>query len=374
MEKKISKQSEGLVTSLWNKYCADLFFRTTCHIILLQVILTILISVGLWFMMQYLVRETSESLMSTFMQMLQGQNVTGESVSRNLEAVRLSQYWQITIITAAVILSFGFLMVYITLRPARLSLERKRRFIGNISHELRTPLSVIRTNTDISLLDAELPPKVRKRLQRNIAEFDRITEIMNNILGLSNLMQDQHLHFEEVDLYHIAQKAISSLEETSDRKDVTIVIESHAHQDVLGNPSALEQAVFNLLKNAIAHVDTHGVVTVAIEAAPDGKYINLSVRDTGSGIAHEDLFHVLEPFYRTRHSKKFRKGQGLGLAIVNEIVQMHRGKIKIKSALGHGTIVTLSIKRSVEAEAMPEPIQEPDMEEVSMDFSRRILQ
>jgi two-component system phosphate regulon sensor histidine kinase PhoR len=370
METKSSKQLKVSDISLWNKYSTDIFFRTTCHIIVLQIALTVIIVSGLWFVMQYLVSDTSKTLINTFEQMLKGKTVTADDLSEGLEAVRLDQFWPVTVITTAVIISFGFIMIYVSLTPTRRSLERKKRFVGNIAHELRTPLAILRTNTDVALLDAELPPKVRAMLKRNIVEFDRVSEIMNNLLSLSNFMRDERMQFAEVDLSKVAEKALNTLEKTLDHKDITLTLKTHTTLPVIGNASALEQVVFNLVKNAITYTQKHSVILVEIEPALDGKYINLSVSDTGKGIARDDLFRIFEPFYRARTSPK-NGGQGLGLAIVNEIIQVHRGKINIQSAQGRGTKVTVSIQRSPQEAPAKET---PDaVEEISMDFSHRIL-
>lgn len=373
MVMRLLKQPGEWAISLWNKYSSDIFFRTTCHIIFLQVILTAIILTGLWFVLSYLVSETSQILIDSFGQMLQGQRVSAGNMGENLERVRLDQFWTVMVITSAVILSFGFIMVYVSLTPTRRSLDRKKRFISNISHELRTPLAVMRTNTDLLLRDSNISTETRDLLKQNITEFERVSEIMNNLLSLSNVMQDQQLAFEKVDLSVVAQRAIDGLAHTVDHKDISLVLQTHTHQAVLGNASALEQVVFNLIKNAIAHIRARGTVTVTIETAFDGKHVNVSVSDTGSGISRDDLFHIFDPFFRSRSSIKSHNGQGLGLAIVNEIVQMHRGKIRVNSARGRGTTVTVSIRRCKEEYGTDASEEANDGEEISMDFSRRIL-
>lgn len=372
METKSSKRSAVSDTNLWNRYQTDVFFRTTCHIIILQVLLTLVVLVGLWFVMQFLLKDASQTLINTFAQMLQGQSVTAENVNESLKNIRTEQFWPVMIIATAVILSFGFIMVYVSLTPTRRSLERKKRFISNIAHELRTPLAIMRTNTDVALLDKEIQSKIKSMLERNITEFDRISEIMDNLLVLSNLLRDEHVRFENVDLSMVAKRALDTLNETLDHKDITLNLKSHTKQTVLGNASALEQVVFNLVKNAVAHTKNEGTITVDIDLAENDKYVNLSVSDSGSGIARRDLFHIFEPFYRARKSSS-SDGQGLGLAIVNEIVQIHRGKIKVQSAVGRGTTFVVSIMRSLPEEASAEPEKTTDMEEVTMDFSHRIF-
>lgn len=373
METKSSKQFEGWVTNLWHKYCTDIFFRTTCHIIGIQIVLTTVIVVGLWFVMEYLVNDISQTLIETFAQMLQGQVVTADRTTEILKEIRITQFWTVMIIATALVISFGFIMVYVSLTPTRRSLERKKRFISNISHELRTPLAIIRTNTDVALLNKEISPEVNKILKRNIVELDRVSEIMNNLLGLSNLMQGGQVRFEEVDLTVVAQRAIDTFIDTIDQKDITLSLKSHTNQTVFGNATALEQVVFNLIKNAIAHTESAGVVTVEIESTHNGRYVNLSVSDSGSGIERSDLYHIFEPFYRTRKSPKYN-GQGLGLTIVSEIVQIHRGKIKVRSAVGKGTTVIVSIRSLSQEVVTKESPDSHTMEEVMVDFSHRILE
>lgn len=371
METKSSKQFEGLATNLWNKYRTDIFFRTTCHIIILQIVLTTVIVIGLWFVIEYIVRDTSQTLISSFAQMLQGQSVSAGNVTENLENIRFDRFWSVMVLTTAVILSFGFIMVYVSLTPTRRSLERQKRFISNIAHELRTPLAIVRTNTDVALLNKDLPLRFSEMLERNIGELDRISEIINNLLSLSNFTRNGRLHFEDVDLSAVVQQALDTLSQTVDDKDVTLTLKTHTNQTVSGNARALEQVAFNLIKNAITY-SNKGAVTVEIEPTTDDKYINLSVSDSGSGIARDDLFHIFEPFYRARTTSK-KSGRGLGLAIVNEVVQMHRGKIKVKSALGKGTTVIVSIRKS-RPETAEEKEHSSDEEEIIMDFSHRILQ
>jgi signal transduction histidine kinase len=208
--------------------------------------LTAIVISGLWFVVDYLVRDTSQTLITTFAQMLQGQEVSSENITEQLEDVRFDRFWPIMVIATAVILSFGFIMVYIALTPARRSFERKKRFVSNISHELRTPLAVMRTNTDVALLDKEIPPKVRDILKRNLIEFDRVSDIMNNLLGLSNLMRDGQVQFEDIDLNTVAKRAVDTLAEIENSKDLTISLKSRTEKTVVGNASALEQVVFNL--------------------------------------------------------------------------------------------------------------------------------
>src|SRR3990167_4227489 len=247
-ENKSSKQFEGSATSLWGKYRTDLFFRTTCHIIVLQVVFTVIVVIALWFVMDLLMRDTTEALMSTFTQMLQGQSVTPDNVRSSIEDVRTNHFLPTMVISTALMLCFGFIIVYVALTPTRRSMERQKRFISNIAHELRTPLAVIQTNTDVALLNSDVPARLRQTLQNNSQEISRISEIMNNLLSLSNFMRNEQLKFEDVDLSVVVQRVLDTLEETSNHKDITLALKTHTNQAVLGKALALNKLVLIWLK------------------------------------------------------------------------------------------------------------------------------
>lgn len=371
MAVKSSKQSEASDTSLWHKYRTDLFFQTTLQIVVLQILLTTIMITGFWVMLKYLVRDTNQNFVDEIITLLKGKELTAAEVQQQLNTVQPSELWIALGIMALCILIFGFIMVYVALTPARRSMERKKRFISNIAHELRTPLAIIQTNTDVALMDNQVPEELRIVLEQNNAELERISEIINNLLSLTNFLRDGSLKFEEVDMSEVARRAMDTLSKTFDHKDISLVLKSHTQQTVFGNASALEQVAFNLIKNAIAHIESPGYITLEIDMSSDRKYVNLSVTDSGKGIARDDLFHIFEPFYRSRASTR-KRGRGLGLAIVNEIVQMHQGKIRVQSALGRGTTVVVSLPKNPQHKAeQSEPI--PEFEEIEVDFSNRIL-
>ncbi|MDP3402735.1 MAG: HAMP domain-containing sensor histidine kinase, partial [bacterium] len=144
---------------------------------------------------------------------------------------------------------------------------------------------------------------------------------------------------------------------------------------VCGNGVALEQVVTNLVKNAVNYTpkDRDGSVTVTVAPEPGDK-IMLSVKDTGIGIDQKDLFHIFEPFYRgdTSRARGIGTGtSGLGLAIVNEIVRLHKGGITIRSTPGKGTEIRV-ILPAVGAKNLPDPLANGNTNstnEVSVDFS-----
>jgi signal transduction histidine kinase len=145
---------------------------------------------------------------------------------------------------------------------------------------------------------------------------------------------------------------------------------------VIGNASALEQIFTNLLKNAINYTPENkdGKVTITLESDYQGRVV-AAIVDNGIGIAQKDLYRIFEPFYRADTSRTRGIGRGtsgLGLAIVNEIVRLHRGSISIKSGVGMGTTVAVTLPPAPNSALQPEQVISETNEgvnEVNVDFS-----
>lgn len=165
-------------------------------------------------------------------------------------------------------------------------------------------------------------------------------------------------------------------------RGITISTHGGKKRMVLGNPRALDQLVSNLVKNALNYTPAAKDGTVRITIDTDYRNrIQLTVQDNGIGIAQKDLYHVFEPFYRgdTSRARGIGTGtSGLGLAIVNEIVRLHHGAIRIKSGVEDGTRVEVSFPAAAQDESLPNPLisdesdspaKEIGLNQVSADFS-----
>lgn len=342
MATKSSKQFAVSDTSLLHRYKTDVFFRTMCHIIGLQIILTTIIIVVFWYAMQYLANNLTQTMILEITEMLHnGKTLTSDSLVFLLENTTTEQFLTVAVAVTAVVLCFGFIMAYIALTPTKNSFERKKRFVSNIAHEIRTPIAVIRTNTDVALMDPHVPSSLRETLRENLTELEKVTAIMNNLMSLSNLMRGDEMLFGEQSFASIAEHGLESLRQSAQKKDIRLSLTTRTKVPVVGNAAALEQVVFNLVKNAILHTPKGGSVRVIVVDSEDIGYVNLVVEDTGVGIPREELSQIFQPFYRTRQNKA--RGTGLGLTIVSEIVQIHHGKIYVQSIEGEGTTMTISI-------------------------------
>ncbi len=295
----------------------------------------------------------------------------GTSVIDQLSAMRsrttLIAGCAVIIVTAL----FTYIITRLALSPTRHALESQKHFIGNIAHELRTPLSVAKTNMEVGLLSPSHPPDVRRMFQETIAELDRISEIINNLLSLSAFTRPERIEFSDVDLGVIVENVIRKLRGLADPKKLEMEVRMGERRVTWGNETALEQIVMNLVKNAILYTGSGGRVSVSVEQMyPD--FIELRVRDSGRGIARKDLFHIFEPYYRGDPSRQRggSGGSGLGLTLVSELVKLHNGKITVRSAENRGTTVTLLLPAGKASVGREIAASDPDsVSEIAVDFS-----
>ncbi|GAC1437516.1 MAG: HAMP domain-containing sensor histidine kinase [Chloroflexota bacterium] len=214
----------------------------------------------------------------------------------------------------------------------------QRRFVADASHELRTPLATIRGRSEVLLLKTDLDDDTRDGLKMMRDEAGRMGRLVANLLLLARGDEEQAIDRRPVEL------DLLMLEVTRQGRSLaqdTAVTLSHADQAVvLGDPDLLKQLVLNLVENALAYTPPGGRVDLTLTVA--GDWARLSVRDTGPGIAPEDLQRIFERFYRPDRARSRRSGgAGLGLAIVRWIAEAHGGEVVVESVVGKGSTFTL---------------------------------
>jgi len=267
----------------------------------------------------------------------------------------------------------GYVLGRVVLSPTRSALESQKQFIGNVAHELRTPLSNIKTSTEVALMNADLTEEMKSVFTGTVEELDRISEILNNLLSLSVSVRPERIEFHDVDLGTVVEGSLRRLRELADSKRLAITVQMGERRIVWGNAAALEQIATNILKNAIMYTPRDGHILVAAERVyPD--FMELTVQDSGTGIARKDLFRIFEPFYRAERSRNRAKGGvGLGLPIVSELVKLHHGKITVRSIEGRGTTVHVLLPAGKQSPGVPAADRKrdrEDMSEIAVDFSR----
>jgi signal transduction histidine kinase len=368
------KRSGELGTVWWNKYRDDPFFRTEVNVVLLQIAfaLVILGLVGTSFGLLY--HEVSTAIVEGISASLTSDAPTsmGPTIVREIQQIRTQNLLEIALLIGITTILFGYIIARITLAPTRNALTSQKQFIGNVAHELRTPLSVIKTNTEVAMLDPKIPRDLRDILTSNVEELDRISSIINNLLTLSALVRPDQMRFASVDLTALVSDVLRKYGALIERGKYKVVVRTHPDVRAWGNTTALTQIVENLVRNALAYTPKGGRVTVSINSAQNSE-VTLLIQDTGIGIAQKDLFRIFEPFYRAESSRtkvpgfgSKTSGSGLGLTIVSELVKLHYGKISIKSDIGAGTAVSVLLPSAPHRHTSAS-----EQSEVVIDFSSR---
>ncbi|PRY11349.1 signal transduction histidine kinase [Pontibacter ummariensis] len=210
---------------------------------------------------------------------------------------------------------------------------KEKEFIGNVSHELLTPVSILQTRLENLLSDPQTPEDMLVKLVESQRTLHRLKSIIQALLLISRIENEQYLRNEEVSLETLAQEIAEEVEERLEVKRLTL--ELHLAQDAVlkGNHSLLFTMLFNVVNNAIKYNRPGGAIT--IEGRQLEKGYQLSVQDTGVGIAKEQISHIFNRFKRLQAPDG--ESHGLGLSIVQTVAKFHGVKLSIDSQPGKGT-------------------------------------
>ncbi|ETW94644.1 MAG: hypothetical protein ETSY1_33925 [Candidatus Entotheonella factor] len=222
----------------------------------------------------------------------------------------------------------------------------RRDFVANVSHELKTPITTIKgfveTLRDGAMDDREHAYRFLDIIANN---GDRLHAIIEDLLSLSRLEQTEQttgLMRQETRLKQMIDKAVQGCEAKAKSRQVTITTACDATLQFPVNASLIEQAIINLLDNAINYSKAGS--TIHIAASRQADEITVCVKDEGIGIPQEHLPRLFERFYRVDKARsRERGGTGLGLAIVKHIAQVHGGQVSVTSTLGEGSTFTLHL-------------------------------
>ena len=250
-----------------------------------------------------------------------------------------------TIVLVGIVI-FTFFSAAITAQriftQTRDELVQRKQFITSLAHQIRTPLAVLLTNNEVALYSVQ-DQETKKVLDDNIEEVKNITDILNNLLLLNKLNSKESLTFEPVITQPIIKSVIKRLAPYAEKHNITVEQSTDATSAVYGNIMALEQALYNLIKNAMIYSKPEGGTVNVIQSIIDQQLI-ITVEDTGIGIAEKDLEHIFDPSFIARHDDLHQsKGSGLGLPLVAAVIELHQGNIHTTSIKGVMTRVTLQL-------------------------------
>jgi signal transduction histidine kinase len=230
-----------------------------------------------------------------------------------------------------------------SIRPAQQAWERQRSFVANASHELRTPLTLLRASTEVALRG--LPPTDadrRELLGDVLQECDHMSRLVEDLLLLSRLDAGQlQLYRERIALSELLADVERQAGRLAAERDVCVTTDS-AGGVVWADPTRLRQVLLILLDNALRHTPPGG--TVRVSGHSSGRQAQLSVTDTGAGIAPEHLPHIFDRFYRADSARGDSSGgSGLGLSIAKALIEAQGGHIAVESPVRQATRVVVTL-------------------------------
>ncbi len=219
----------------------------------------------------------------------------------------------------------------------------KHRLVADASHELRSPLAAMRSELDVSLHGDDLSSEARAVLESTREEVDRMTRIVENLLTLARVDEGKlELLTRSVDLREAIEAAARPLTWLADSKGVRLQVEADSYH-ALADPHRLQQALRNLIENAIKYCRPGGEVSIS-SWARDSE-VGITVTDDGPGIPAEAREHVFDRFYRADLARgREGGGSGLGLAICKEIANAHGGRVWVESEEGKGSAFSLALR------------------------------
>lgn len=226
------------------------------------------------------------------------------------------------------------------------SVERQRRFVANASHELRTPLTAVLGYAE-SIADGDMDVALAAKFAGTIGkEAGRTLRIIEDLMSLSRIEADRYVSpSDEVDLERVIRTSVDHVRLAAERCGCEIRVELEPGLPaVIGDRPQLAQLFDNLLGNAVRYGCSRPQCVVRLWAIAEKGAVRIEVSDTGPGIAREHLPFLTRRFYRVDEGRSRESGgTGLGLAIVKHIVERHRGTLRIDSAVGRGTSVTVRL-------------------------------
>jgi two-component system sensor histidine kinase SenX3 len=224
--------------------------------------------------------------------------------------------------------------------------ETRRDFIANISHELKTPIGAISLLSEALADAAEDPEAVAKFSKSLRKESKRLSGLIKDVIQLSRIQSAEIVtNAEIVDLSTVVMEAVDRNSFRAENRGLKISYDAPEGVEVVGDPEMLTVAVKNLIENAIIYSDEGASVGVGLRSVDN--VAEITVTDSGIGIANSDQGRIFERFYRVDPSRSRKTGgTGLGLAIVKHVALSHNGEVKLFSKPGVGSTFTLRIPRA----------------------------
>jgi len=231
--------------------------------------------------------------------------------------------------------------------------QHKSEFLSHMSHELRTPLNAIIGFSEVLLqrLFGDLNEKQADYLQDILSSGKHQLALVNDILDLAKVEAGRmELELSSFSLRAVIDSGVTMLGERATRRGIALEVEGDPSVDAIeADERKVKQVLFNLLSNAVKFTPEGGTITVRTRG--EVAAVEVSVSDTGVGIAPEDQARIFEEFLQAKSAKSTEASTGLGLALAKRFVELHGGVLSVRSAVGAGSTFTFSLPRDVSAAA-----------------------
>lgn len=227
--------------------------------------------------------------------------------------------------------------------------KRKTDFVSAVSHELRTPLTSIKGYASILLSEklGKIPSEIKERLEKINKHSDELTHLVNDLLDIARIESGRmEMKLEKINTNHIAESVIDLLNPLTKEKSITVELDIPKELFCLADSTQISRVFINLIGNAIKFVP-EGNGLIKISGREIAEYILTKISDNGIGMSATDAEHIFDEFYRVDNAINQKvKGTGLGLTLVKNIIQAHKGKIWVESQPNQGSTFNFTLPKA----------------------------
>ncbi len=221
----------------------------------------------------------------------------------------------------------------------------RKEFLADVAHELRTPLTYIKGYSEVVFQKmAQSPEEEHEYLRIIYEQSTHVEHLIDDLFSLAQLDEGAWKIIKEpTDLFELVQRVVANLKPRAVQAQISLMFFGESFGPIMADAARIEQAVANLIDNALRYTCAGGRIDVLLRLT-GSDFVEIAVKDTGSGIPEEDLPYIFDRLYRVDKSRSRRQGgTGLGLAIVKQITQAHGGFVSVQSKAGEGTTMIIRL-------------------------------
>ncbi len=257
----------------------------------------------------------------------------------NMEALRHTLFI-ILIVSVVLMLVIGYILATMTIRPIERALNSQKMLVSNVSHELRTPLASIIGELDLAIQRQRTPEDYQQRIANALSDAHRMSGIIVGLLNMARAEYDKsQIKMEPIRIDELLMEVRENLLRANNRYNININYDDSLLADdadealsLRANHYLLSLALRNLIENNCKYSDNQ---TSNITISLKDNHIALSFVDNGIGMSVDEQRSIFKPFFRGNH--QVSEGHGIGMALAQRIIALHKGKIQVISKEGHGT-------------------------------------